>query len=167
MFSLCLPWHGNQEERIEWHNGDVQKPVMIQHYNVNMGGVDKCDQRLSYYGLNRKSKKWWKKVFFRFFEMSIVNMILFFAKYPEFRKRRNCHSKILIINACRWIGSTVPRRQSGAAVENRGRPSLEPASVSKVDVQAATRLTGKHYPSKNTQRWLAVARERTKQRFQN
>ena len=29
---------------------EVQKPVMVEQYNTYMGGVDKSDQLLSYYG---------------------------------------------------------------------------------------------------------------------
>ena len=39
----------------------VQKPVMVDDYNQNMGGVDLCDQLLNYYALSRKTKKWWKR----------------------------------------------------------------------------------------------------------
>ena len=38
-----------------------------------MGGVGQCDQLLSSYSLNRKSVKWWKKVFFRMLEVTVVN----------------------------------------------------------------------------------------------
>ena len=39
------------------------KPVMIQDYNLNMLGVDKLDQMMSYYSFLHKSIKWWRKVF--------------------------------------------------------------------------------------------------------
>ena len=41
--------HGNKEETIQSHKGENSKPTMIQCYSMKMGGVDKCDQRLSYY----------------------------------------------------------------------------------------------------------------------
>ena len=36
----------------------VQAPPMLIGYNKYMGGVDRSDQMKSYYGLNRKSKRW-------------------------------------------------------------------------------------------------------------
>ena len=39
-----------------------------------MNGVDRSDQLLSYYSLNRKSVKWWEKVHWRLFELVIINM---------------------------------------------------------------------------------------------
>ena len=47
----------------------ISKPTMIIQYNTYMGGVDKCDQYLSYYSLGRKSIKCRKKVFFPLFEL--------------------------------------------------------------------------------------------------
>ena len=40
----------------------VQKPVMIDDYNLHMGGVDKSDQLVLYYGYSHRSQKWWKRV---------------------------------------------------------------------------------------------------------
>ena len=36
----------------------VQKPTMIAQYNQYMGGVDKADQLVTYYGFSHYSKKW-------------------------------------------------------------------------------------------------------------
>ena len=43
----------------------VKKPNMIVQYNTYMGGVDKADELLVYYGYSHFTKKWWKWVFFR------------------------------------------------------------------------------------------------------
>ena len=36
------------------------KPMAVQEYNDYMSGVDKSDQLLQYYSMNRKTVKWWK-----------------------------------------------------------------------------------------------------------
>lgn len=68
---------------------------MIIEYNNNMGSVDRCDQLMSYYWLNRNSRKWWVKVFFRFFrlmEMAVVkSFFLFKVKYHEFERKKSAH----------------------------------------------------------------------------
>jgi len=38
-----------------------------------MGGVDLADQIAGLYDLDRKSLKWWKKVFYRFLLFAVVN----------------------------------------------------------------------------------------------
>ena len=37
---------------------DVNKPLCIEEYNKYMGGVDRSDQLLSYYGFVHKTLKW-------------------------------------------------------------------------------------------------------------
>ena len=40
----------------------LQKPLIIEDYNQDMGGVDKSDQLVVHYGFRKSSKKWWKRV---------------------------------------------------------------------------------------------------------
>ena len=42
-----------------------QCPDAIALYNDIMGGVDLSDQKVNVYNFNRKSTKWWKKVFYK------------------------------------------------------------------------------------------------------
>lgn len=55
-------------------------PEVIKDYNENMGGVDKHDMLRQLYGINRKSMKWWHRIFFGLLDMSIVNA---FVVYKE------------------------------------------------------------------------------------
>lgn len=52
---------------------NVDCPEMIKFYRQIMGGVDRADQIAGQYELDRKSTKWWKKVFYRLLMMSIGN----------------------------------------------------------------------------------------------
>lgn len=60
-------------------------PTIIADYNTYMGGVDLTDQHLSYYSMtNRRTLKWWKKVFWRLIDLCIVNSwIIFHQNYPH------------------------------------------------------------------------------------
>lgn len=51
----------------------VQKPMCVVDYNNHMGGVDQSDQLISYYPFQRKTMKWYKKLFFRLFYIFLVN----------------------------------------------------------------------------------------------
>ena len=55
---------------------DRKKPKVVNNYNQAMGGVDKADQLGVYYCFQLKSFKWWKKVFFWFLEVAVVNSYL-------------------------------------------------------------------------------------------
>jgi len=49
------------------------KPSAVLDYNKYKTGVDRSDQMLSYYSFERKTIKWWKKHFFRLFDLVVVN----------------------------------------------------------------------------------------------
>ena len=61
----------------------VQKPVMIDDYNLHMGGVDKCDQLVLYYRYSNRSRKWWKRVFFHLLDLAIVNTSILYNTVAE------------------------------------------------------------------------------------
>ncbi|ETW92660.1 MAG: hypothetical protein ETSY2_52870 [Candidatus Entotheonella gemina] len=42
----------------------VEKPEAVVEYNKFMGGVDRGDQLLSYYGFPHRTVKWWRRAFF-------------------------------------------------------------------------------------------------------
>ena len=52
---------------------DFEKPVAIECYTQNMGGVDSADQCNSYYALTKRSYKWWKKVFMHLLVTAVSN----------------------------------------------------------------------------------------------
>ena len=54
-------------------------PTSISDYNSFMGGVDITDQHISYYSLTqRRTLKWWKKIFWRMIDISILNSWIIF-----------------------------------------------------------------------------------------
>ncbi|XP_040062559.1 piggyBac transposable element-derived protein 4-like [Ixodes scapularis] len=59
---------------------DVPCPQVIIDYNQHMGYVDKADMLKSYYEVDRKSKKWWHRIYFRFMDVSVVNTHILFMQ---------------------------------------------------------------------------------------
>ena len=57
----------------------VQKPAVIEDYNMYMGGVDKSDQLVTYYGFRRCSKKRWKHAFFHLIELAMMNAYILYC----------------------------------------------------------------------------------------
>jgi len=47
--------------------------IIVMDYNKYKTGVDRSDQMLSYYSFERKTIKWWKKLFFHLFDLGVVN----------------------------------------------------------------------------------------------
>ena len=56
---------------------------MISDYNQYMGGVVHMDQLISMYQRDRKSKRYWLRIYFYLFEMCLVNAFVLFNKDHE------------------------------------------------------------------------------------
>lgn len=48
-----------------------------------MAGVDKSDQYSTCYEIDRKSKKWWKRVFYRLLLISVSNAWIIYKSFQE------------------------------------------------------------------------------------
>lgn len=51
----------------------IDRPQIVQNYNINMGGVDLLNQMVSYYRIFVRSKKWTLRVISHFVDFAIVN----------------------------------------------------------------------------------------------
>ena len=51
----------------------VDVPQVVSDYQKHMKGVDLCDQLVSYYMAPHKSLKWWRRLFFYFTQVSMIN----------------------------------------------------------------------------------------------
>lgn len=56
----------------------VKCPDIVAQYNCHMGGVDLLDQLKSYYCYDRKSKRWWLRLFFHLLDLCVVNAFILY-----------------------------------------------------------------------------------------
>ena len=107
----------------------IQKPKVIDEYNSYMGGVDKSDQLITYYGFSHRTNKWYKRVFFHLFEVSIVNAyILYCLHLPP--KQRLSHLDFRLAVASHLLRSFFPST---------------PARNTHTTDSNPMRLTGRHF----------------------
>ena len=59
--------------RAEGGQEEVRKPDVVEEYNRFMGGVDRSDQLLSYYGFSHRTVKWWRRAMFHLLDKAVVN----------------------------------------------------------------------------------------------
>ena len=57
----------------------IKKPQVVDEYNSYIGGVDKADQLITYYGFSHRTCKWYKRVFLHLFEVSLVNAYILYC----------------------------------------------------------------------------------------
>lgn len=63
-----------------------EKPLPIVQYNAHMKGVDRADQMLSYYPCERKTLRWYKKIFVHFLQMIMINSLHLYSRYQDVNK---------------------------------------------------------------------------------
>lgn len=92
---------------------------LVKDYNRHMGYVDKSDMLKSCYEINRKSKKWWHRIFWHFIDLTVVNA------HIMFQERSGICGKTLSLKEFRLA---VANGLIGAdpEVPQRGRRSSEP-----------------------------------------
>ncbi|XP_070563172.1 piggyBac transposable element-derived protein 4-like [Ptychodera flava] len=62
---------------------EVNQPVAIRDYNKYMRGVHLSNQLTGTYTVAHKSTKWWKKLFFHFIDIAVVNSFILFRQFRE------------------------------------------------------------------------------------
>lgn len=114
-------------------------PRCVVDYNMYMGGVDLTDQYLSYYSLTRRRTiKWWKKVFWRMVDISVLNSwIIYHANFPEDE-----------INSHRLFRTKL--------IHELVQPLLSVKAKGKARKVTCGRLQGKHFAYKASRRARCV-----------
>lgn len=106
------------------------KPDVILDYNRNKTGVDKNDQLVAYYPFKRKQLKWWKKLFFHLFLMSITNAYQLYCK-----TRSPNEVKAPLLDFMIQIGEALAEK-GGVELQNHSQQI------------ASNRLLGRHFPER-------------------
>ena len=107
------------------YNPPTRKPSAVHLYNNNMNGVNRADQLAVYYSFERKTRKWWRKVFFWLMETTIVNSYIIYHEVAEdLCSHLAYRQRVLEILATRCVSSAPPRPRAGRPSK---RPRLEDA----------------------------------------
>ena len=140
LFTLTTDCSANVIPVASRRTGRVEKPVVVDRYNYSMNGVDRADQYTVYYSFIRKSKKWWKKLFFWLLETTVVNSYILY--------RLNTHRPLTHLEYRRRIVDALARRhiQSSKPRPGPGRPRKHARSSSLGDPERLN--TQQHFTSK-------------------
>ena len=129
---------GNFEVRGRESDNHLLKPIATNEYNKFMGWVDHFDQLLSSYFIKRKSKKWWKKVFYHLTKVSFINAYLIFSSLNPQHKSNRRH---------RYIRKMLIPDMFQALLDARNDPeNPEEQTVERHPNINAARLRGKLFP---------------------
>lgn len=74
-----------QRRKKDGTSEEILCPELVKDYNQNMGHVDKADMLKSFYEIDRKSKRWWLRIFWHFVDVTIVNAFILYRKMSDGR----------------------------------------------------------------------------------
>lgn len=82
---LASNFHGTETTLVDRKDdkGTIHKvtaPTVINDYNKYMGGVDHADQLRASYGVHRRSKKWWHRIFWGILDIAFVNSFVVYCR---------------------------------------------------------------------------------------
>lgn len=105
------------------------KPACIIDYNNYMGGVDISDRIIYHYASERATHRYWKKIFFNFVDISLMNSyILFTTARPDEKKMERKKFVIKVLeDLCRdnlLARQTVQRATPTAAIPQQATHRL-------------------------------------------
>ncbi|GBM15864.1 hypothetical protein AVEN_260138-1 [Araneus ventricosus] len=138
---------------------EVSCPQSVVTYNKNMGFVDHFDHLKSLYEIDRKSQKWWHRLFFHFLDVCVTNAYILHTQLPDSCKsievktlkdfRINIISHLMLMGD---EGAALKRRSTTlpSVAIKKNKPSVPeetrfqnvqhmPSSVPREDVHCATR----------------------------
>ncbi|XP_059062765.1 piggyBac transposable element-derived protein 4-like [Achroia grisella] len=94
---------------------DILCPAAIASYTLSMGGVDLFDHFRSSYPINRKSRKYWMRLFFFLFDASIINAYITYnySHVPTLHGHRDFRLRSSTMN--KWIKEIHRETQYSAA----------------------------------------------------
>lgn len=126
--------HGPEVVNIQRKQKDGSKlnllcPTSIAFYNKYMGGVDLSDQLVGTYDLDRKSGKWWKKVFYKLFLTTIVNSHIL---YKEICNTKSVTLKKFCVALAEQLIAEGRKQTKNKRKRQYGRPSVSSASMRNV-----------------------------------
>lgn len=135
----------------KWPNQPpVTKPDVVIDYTKHMGAVDRSDHFISNYQFMRKTKKWYRKIFFWLLEVAIVNSYLLYCKIQKDNGRRpQTHEEFRES----LVEDLVSEKANQRREFRRARRAREPAP----EGPAGERLQGRHFQYQgNTRRRCVV-----------
>jgi hypothetical protein len=121
---------GRVNRRVVRQQEEVQAPGSLADYQAHMKGVDLLDQMVSYYCMNHRSKKWWRRLFFYLLSVSIYNSyVVARACHPDVARRNWPHFQDYVEDlAMQLIGTYRSGRHAPVPLA-----PLRPQSVHKLE----------------------------------
>lgn len=117
-------------------------PLAIQEYNCHMNFVDKFDRLKNEYKIDRKSKKWWMRLFFHFIDCCVTNAFII-HKEIDMQQYNNKDFKRTLYRTI-FAARIVSTKKAGVILEDR--PANTTNKKARVDVNVRL-VSSSHQPT--------------------
>lgn len=119
----CKRWSKRERKYIQ-----VERPLVVKHYNDFMGGIDLCDRMIALYRIRNRSRKWTVRTILHFIDLSVANS---WAEYKTDCKENNVPCKNILqflefkLNvADKLMNATASETNSSTSGDESERPSV-------------------------------------------
>uniref|UniRef100_W5N8P6 Si:dkey-19f4.2 n=1 Tax=Lepisosteus oculatus TaxID=7918 RepID=W5N8P6_LEPOC len=114
-------------------------PDTVKDYSRHMGGVGLSDALIQYYILAHKTRKWYKKLFFHFIDIAVVNSFLLHKELAESQSFQALTHKKFREELCKQLGSVGVEEQQEASTSTAA--GCFPIAISQGQVVDPSRKT--------------------------
>lgn len=134
---------GHTNATMKWKNKQNEKevkikPVIVHDYQTHGGGVEICDRLMETFTYDRKSKQWWKRIFFYLFKLGVVNAFIMYSSLLMASGGRKPDLKSFMLGII-----------DGLLLKASSEPTEEGAEAEHDDiVLQGRRLVSRHFPVK-------------------
>ena len=120
---LASNFHGSETSEVKRKGKDGTKaaivcPAIVPDYNRNMGGVDHADRLRQVYNVDRRSRKWWHRLFWGLLDIAFVNSFLVY-------KEMGCEENLTLLDFRRGVSLGLMNRASQTKGKKRRSTSSD------------------------------------------
>jgi hypothetical protein len=112
----------------------IPSPKVVQVYNKHMGGVDLLDSLVGLYRIRIRSKKWYHRICFHLFDLTVVNAWLLYRRQLSVRRANSSPGRMVAMRLHDFKAAVAQALcKEGVEFEansrKRGRPSADTEAV--------------------------------------
>ncbi len=91
----------------EWRTQQIPIPTAGKEYNNYMGGVVLSNTLIRYYNVLQKTRKWYKTLFFYFFDIAVVNSLILHQEVSKAKKKKTM-TEVIQRNLAQLVRNHLP-----------------------------------------------------------